>query len=160
MAKEQTILSLTKELGFTPMEGNTIVVSYTSKDLSGKIREFFNFNTENFILQLCEGELVLLPIEKNWMVLSPADMYRATKDTELVLSYHDIEAIEVIESLLNYDIRITTNDGVIQLTTQQKGLSDFRKSGQIATKPGLNIKGESWHADNVDTTLATLAAIK
>ena len=104
------------------------------------------FNSEFYVLQMCEHEIVLLPFNTTWGNLR--------KDISLVLPYEDIQSVELEDVKLNTVITIRTMSDTIRLTTQQAELSDLRSSGIYASIYSGFFK--NWHKENLDGTLAAL----
>lgn len=84
------------------------------------------------VLQTCKDELILLPFDPLWANLR--------KDTSLVLSYREIQSVELADDLLNTVITIHSEEDDTRLTTQQKELSDLRTSGLLASQYAGDIK--------------------
>ena len=145
MATEKKVYKVINEAGLKALENKCIIVKYAPHNLSAKILEFFN--SEFYVLQLCEHEIVLIPLN---MTLK--------KEELLVIPYSRIKSIEISEDLLNYIISITTDTDIIRLSTQQKELSNLRTSGSLTSKKA-GITLENWHKDNLDITLEALKKI-
>lgn len=148
MAREEKVWEYAIKAGFTPLEGRCIIVKGAAGDLSEKIVRFFELY-DVAALQMCEGEIILLPFDPCWATLE--------KDASLVIPYSEIESVKLVDDLLNTIIDIETNSGGVRLTTQQKGLSDIRLSGIYASQYAGGYK--NWHAENVDGTLAALSEL-
>ena len=133
-----------QEAGYEPLEDRCIIVKYAPENLSEKIAAFFN--SEFYVLQMCEHEIVLLPFNTTWGNLR--------KDVSLVLPYEDIQSVELKDDLLNTVITIRTGSDTIRLTTQQAELSDLRSSGIYASIYAGFFK--NWHKENLDGTLGAL----
>lgn len=101
------------------------------------------------VLQTCKDELILLPFDPLWANLR--------KDTSLVLSYREIQSVELADDLLNTVITIHSGEDDTRLTTQQKELSDLRTSGLLASQYAGGYK--NWHKENVEGTLKALTAL-
>ena len=142
MANEVT--KFTQETGYKPLEDRCIIVKYAPENLSEQITAFFN--SEFYVLQMCEHEIVLLPFNTTWGNLR--------KDISLVLPYEDIQSVELEDVKLNTVITICTRSDTIRLTTQQAELSDLRSSGIYATIYAGFFK--NWHKENLSGTLAAL----
>ena len=142
MANEVT--KFTQEAGYKPLEDRCIIVKYAPENLSEQITAFFN--SEFYVLQMCEHEIVLLPFNTTWGNLR--------KDISLVLPYEDIRSVELEDVKLNTVITIRTMSDTIRLTTQQAELSDLRSSGIYASIYSGFFK--NWHKENLDDTLAAL----
>ena len=142
MANE--VKKFVQELGYQPLEDRCIIIKYAPENLSEQIMAFFN--SEFYVLQMCEHEIVLLPFNTTWGNLR--------KDISLVLPYEDIRSVELEDVKLNTVITIRTMSDTIRLTTQQAELSDLRSSGIYATIYAGFFK--NWHKENVDDTLAAL----
>lgn len=150
MATEKKVYDIMREIGLEPNEGNCIIVKYAPQNLSAKILDFFN--SEFYVLQLCEHEIVLVPF--NLMTLNMT----LKKEELLAISYSKIKSVDISEDLLNYVISITTDTDIIRLSTQQKELSNLRASGSLTSKrAGISL--ENWHKNNLDTTLETLRSL-
>ncbi len=135
-----------RELGYKPVEDERIVVSYGKKNLSDQVAKFFF--PEHYILQVCESELVIIPISK-WDAV-------VDDKPHLILPLTDIESVTVEDNLFNYDIDIMTEQGLMNFTTQQKELSGLRFSGMLASSNESIFGNENWHAENMDRTLEKL----
>lgn len=136
-----------QEAGYQPLEDRCIIVKYAPANLSEQFAAFFN--SEFYVLQMCEHEIVLLPFNTTWGNLR--------KDVSLVLPYGDIQSVELEDAMLNTVITIRTGSDVIRLTTQQAELSDLRSSGIYASIYAGNFK--NWHKENLDDTLKALKAL-
>ena len=136
-----------QEAGYEPLEGRCIIVKYAPANLSEQFAAFFN--SEFYVLQMCEHEIVLLPFNTTWGNLR--------KDVSLVLPYGDIQSVKLEDAMLNTVITICTGSDVIRLTTQQAELSDLRSSGIYASIYAGNFK--NWHKENLDGTLKALTAL-
>lgn len=132
------------EAGYEPLEDRCIIVKYAPANLSEQFAAFFN--SEFYVLQMCEHEIVLLPFNTTWGNLC--------KDVSLVLPYGDIQSVELEDNLLNTVITIRTESDTIRLTTQQAELSDLRSSGIYASIYAGYFK--NWHKENLDSTLQAL----
>ena len=73
------VQKFTQEAGYKPLEDRCIIVKYAPENLSEQITAFFN--SEFYVLQMCEHEIVLLPFNTTWGNLR--------KDVSLVLPYTD-----------------------------------------------------------------------
>lgn len=149
MAKEIKILENMKELGFQPVNKTAILVKYDAPNLSAKIVDFFNF--EYYVLQICETELVLIPFSKMTGLLK--------KEVTLDIPLVTISSVEVETKGLDYKITIRSQEGDIQLTTQQKELADFRISSSYANDSFLGLGSKNWHKENLENTLSKLKEI-
>ena len=145
MANE--VKKLIQEAGYEPLENRRIIVKYAPANLSEQISAFFN--SEFYVLQMCEHEIVLLPFNTTWGNLR--------KDVSLVLPYGDIQSVELGDDLLNTVITIRTGSDTIRLTTQQAALSDLRSSGAYAAIYAGNFK--NWHKENLNGTLEALRTL-
>ncbi len=145
MANE--VKKFVQELGYQPLEDRCIIIKYAPENLSEQIVAFFN--SEFYVLQMCEHEIVLLPFNTTWGNLR--------KDISLVLPYEDIQSVELEDVTLNTVITIRTRSDTIRLTTQQAELSDLRSSGIYATIYAGFFK--NWHKENLDDTLKALKAL-
>lgn len=146
MASEKKVFDVIKEAGFEPIEDRGIIVKYAPENLSAKIANFFSM--EYYVLQLCDSELVLVPFSTITAGLK--------KEVALQIPYSAIKSVSVKEDLLNYLISITTDTDIINLSTQQKELSDFRSAGFL-TFGSVNVS--NWHKKNLDGTLEALKNI-
>ena len=142
MANE--VKKFVQELGYQPLEDRCIIIKYAPANLSEQFAAFFN--SEFYVLQMCEHEIVLLPFNTTWGNLR--------KDISLVLPYEDIQSVELEDVKLNTVITIRTRSDTIRLTTQQAELSDLRSSGIYATIYAGFFK--NWHKENLEGTLAAL----
>ena len=145
MANE--VKKFVQELGYQPLEDRCIIIKYAPENLSEQIMAFFN--SEFYVLQMCEHEIVLLPFNTTWGNLR--------KDVSLVLPYGDIQSVELEDDMLNTVITIHTRSDAIRLTTQQAALSDLRSSGIYATIYAGFFK--NWHKENLDGTLKALTEL-
>ena len=145
MANE--VKKFVQELGYQPLEDRCIIIKYAPENLSEQIVAFFN--SEFYVLQMCEHEIVLLPFNTTWGNLR--------KDISLVLPYEDIRSVELEDVKLNTVITIRTMSDTIRLTTQQAELSDLRSSGIYASIYSGFFK--NWHKENLDGTLAELKGL-
>ena len=145
MARE--VQKFTQEAGYKPLENRCIIVKYAPENLSEQFAAFFN--SEFYVLQMCEHEIVLLPFNTTWGNLR--------KDVSLVLPYGDIQSVDLKDDLLNTVITIHTRSDAIRLTTQQAELSDLRSSGIYATIYAGFFK--NWHKENLDGTLKALTEL-
>ena len=136
-----------QEAGYQPLEDRCIIIKYAPENLSEQIMAFFD--SEFYVLQMCEHEVVLLPFNTTWGNLR--------KDISLVLPYEDIRSVELEDVKLNTVITIRTGSDTIRLTAQQAELSDLRSSGIYATIYAGFFK--NWHKENVDSTLKALAEL-
>ena len=136
-----------QKAGYEPLEDRCIIVKYAPANLSEQFAAFFN--SEFYVLQMCEHEIVLLPFNTTWGNLR--------KDVSLVLPYEDIQSVALEDDLLNTIITIRTDDDEIRLTTQQAELSDLRSSGIYASIYSGFFK--NWHKENLDGTLAELKGL-
>ena len=137
----------TQEAGYKPLEDRCIIVKYAPENLSEQITAFFN--SEFYVLQMCEHEIILLPFNTTWGNLR--------KDVSLVLPYGDIQWVELKDDMLNTVITIRTESDTIRLTTQQAELSDLRSSGIYASIYSGFFK--NWHKENLDGTLKALTEL-
>ena len=136
-----------QEAGYQPLEDRCIIVKYAPANLSEQFAAFFN--SEFYVLQMCEHEIVLLPFNTTWGNLR--------KDVSLVLPYRDIQSVELEDAMLNTVVTIRTGSDTIRLTTQQAELSDLRSSGIYASIYSGFFK--NWHKENLDNTLKALKAL-
>lgn len=142
MANE--VKKFVREAGYEPLEDRCIIVKYAPENLSEQITAFFN--SEFYVLQMCEHEIVLLPFNTTWGNLR--------KDVSLALPYEDIQSVELEDAMLNTVITIRTGSDTIRLTTQQAELSGLRSSGIYATIYAGYFK--NWHKENLEGTLEAL----
>lgn len=147
MANERTVSQFIQEAGYQPLEDRCIIVKYAPENLSEQVTAFFN--SEFYVLQMCEHEIILLPFNTTWGNLR--------KDVSLVLPYEDIQSAELEDAMLNTVITIRTGADTIRLTTQQAELSDLRSSGVYATMYAGSFK--NWHKENLDGTLKALTEL-
>ena len=145
MSKE--VRKFTQEAGYKPLEDRCIIVKYAPENLSEQITAFFN--SEFYVLQMCEHEIILLPFNTTWGNMR--------KDVSLVLPYGDIQCVELKDDMLNTVITIRTESDTIRLTTQQAELSDLRSSGIYASIYSGFFK--NWHKENLDGTLKALTEL-
>ena len=145
MANE--VKKFVQELGYQPLEDRCIIIKYAPENLSEQITAFFN--SEFYVLQMCEHEIILLPFNTTWGNLR--------KDVSLVLPYGDIQWVELKDDMLNTVITIHTRSDAIRLTTQQAELSDLRSSGIYASIYSGFFK--NWHKENLDGTLKALTEL-
>ena len=141
------VQKFTQEAGYKPLEDRRIIVKYAPENLSEQITAFFN--SEFYVLQMCEHEIILLPFNTTWGNLR--------KDVSLVLPYGDIQWVELKDDMLNTVITIRTESDTIRLTTQQAELSDLRSSGIYASIYSGFFK--NWHKENLDGTLKALTEL-
>lgn len=148
MASERKIQEYARQAGYTPLEDRCIIVKPAPGNLSEKIVSFFTsiVKCDLCVLQMCEHELILLPFDPMWTSLQ--------RDVSMVLPYGDIQSVELADDMLNTVITIRAGEDVIQLTTQQKALSDFRMSGLNAAQYAGGYK--NWHKENLEGTLEAL----
>ncbi|MDO4338185.1 MAG: hypothetical protein Q4C91_08890 [Eubacteriales bacterium] len=158
MASEKIVHDILKKAGYSPMEDRSIIVTYAPENLSEKIVRFFS--NEFFVLQMCESSLVLLPFGRMSLMLK--------KDVALEIPYKNIHKVDIREDMLNYRIKLETDDGIIVLSAQQKELSEFRTSGTLSVgMSGLgsgitdsqHLKVKNWHRSNLDATLEALKVL-
>ena len=141
------VQKFTQEAGYKPLEDRCIIVKYAPENLSEQITAFFN--SEFYVLQMCEHEIILLPFNTTWGNLR--------KDVSLVLPYGDIQWVELKDDMLNTVITIRTESDTIRLTTQQAELSDLRSSGIYASIYSGFFK--NWHKENLDGTMKALTEL-
>jgi len=141
------VQKFTQEAGYKPLENRCIIVKYAPENLSEQITAFFN--SEFYVLQMCEHEIILLPFNTTWGNLR--------KDISLVLPYEDIRSVELEDVKLNTVITIRTMSDTSRLTTQQAELSDLRSSGIYASIYSGFFK--NWHKENLDGTLKALTEL-
>ena len=141
------VQKFTQEAGYKPLEDRCIIVKYAPENLSEQITAFFN--SEFYVLQMCEHEIILLPFNTTWGNLR--------KDVSLALPYGDIQSVELKDDMLNTVITIRTESDTIRLTTQQAELSDLRSSGIYASIYSGFFK--NWHKEDLDGTLKALTEL-
>ena len=163
MASEKNVSQIIRELGYEPKEHACIVVSYApDNSLSGRLSHFFTL--EYYIMQLCEKEIVFLPLQ----VIFFAGMF-PKKEIALRIPYDTLQSVKIteVEKTLNYEVTLTTDTDTIRLSVQKKEWSEFRSAGTIATgnsflsvgalavnsKDGKSI---NWHRQNLDNTFSLL----
>jgi len=151
MAKEKEVQEVISKIGYEPMEGRCIIVSYAAANLSDKIAKFFQ--NEFYVFQMCKKEVVLVPFGQWKLDLK--------KEVTLDIPYEIIKSIQIVESGLNYKVTIETDDDEIILSAQQKELSDWRSAGTLAGTWGVLVKfSDNWHKANLDDTLEELRNLK
>ena len=136
-----------QEAGYKPLEDRCIIVKYAPANLSEQFAAFFN--SEFYVLQMCEHEIVLLPFDRAWHYLR--------KDVSLVLPYGDIQSVELEDVKFNTVITIRTRLDTIRLTAQQAALSGLRCSGRYAVLYAGSFR--NWHKDNLDGTPKALTEL-
>ena len=155
MAKEKKVNEIIREAGYDPEEGKAIVVKYAPGNLSAQIARFFSL--EYYVLQICKDSVVLIPFSKLTWGLK--------KEIALEIPAKDILNVSVTEEYLNYRIRLETKNGTVELSVQQKELSEFRSSGTLAAGISVlnvgvsgkkTLENVNWHRNNLDRTLETL----
>lgn len=162
MASQKNVSKIIKELGYKPKEHACIVVNYAPDDsLGSKLSHFFTL--EYYIMQLCEEEIVFLPLQ----VIFFAGMF-PKKEIALRIPYDTLRSVKITEvSKLNYEITFTTDTDTIRLSVQIKEWSEFRSAGTVATENSfLNVgaltagskdwKSINWHRQNLDNTFSLL----
>lgn len=162
MASEKNVSKIIKELGYKPKEHACIVVKYAPDDsLCGKLSNFFTL--EYYIMQLCEKEIVFLPLQ----TIFGAGMF-PKKEIALRIPYDTLRPVKITEvSKLNYEVTFTTDTGTVRLSVQKKKWSEFRTAGTVATGYSfLNVgalvalteswKSINWHRKNLDNTFSLL----
>ncbi len=162
MANEKNVSKIIKKLGYKPKQHACIVVNYAPDD-SFDSKLFHFFTLEYYIMQLCEEEIVFLPIQ----VIFFAGMY-PKKEIALRIPYDTLRSVKITEvSKLNYEVTFTTDTDTIRLSVQKKEWSEFRSAGTIATGNSfLNVgvlaaateswKSINWHRQNLDNTFSLL----
>lgn len=163
MASEKNVSKIIKELGYKPKEHACIVVNYAPDDsLGSKLSHFFTL--EYYIMQLCEEEIVFIPLQAIFF----AGMF-PKKEIALRIPYDTLQSVKIteVEKTLNYEVTLTTDTDTIRLSVQKKEWSEFRSAGTIATgnsflsvgalavnsKDGKSI---NWHRQNLDNTFSLL----
>ncbi len=162
MASEKNVSKIIKELGYKPKEHACIVVNYAPDDSFGsKLSHFFTL--EYYIMQLCEEEIVFLPLRTIFF----AGMF-PKKEIALRIPYDTLRPVKITEvSKLNYEVTFTTDTGTVRLSVQKKKWSEFRTAGTVATGYSfLNVgalvalteswKSINWHRKNLDNTFSLL----
>ncbi len=162
MANEKNVSKIIKELGYKPKEHACIVVNYAPDDSFGsKLSHFFTL--EYYIMQLCEEEIVFLPLRTIFF----AGMF-PKKEIALRIPYDTLRPVKITEvSKLNYEVTFTTDTGTVRLSVQKKKWSEFRTAGTVATGYSfLNVgalvalteswKSINWHRKNLDNTFSLL----
>ena len=165
MASEKNVKKIIRELGYEPKEQACIVVKYAPYDsLGSKLANFFTL--EYYIMQLCEKEIVFLPLQ----VIFFAGMF-PKKEIALRIPYDTLRSIKITEvNKLNYEVTFTTDTDTIRLSVQNKEWSEFRSAGTIATGNSfLNVgalaaasedwKSINWHRQNLDNTFSLLQSL-
>lgn len=164
MASEKNVNKIIKELGYEPKEHACIVVKYAPDDsLSSKLAQFFTL--EYYIMQLCENEIVFLPLKTIFF----AGMF-PKKEIALRIPYDTLRSAEIAEvsNTLNYEVTFTTDTDTIRLSVMKKEWSEFRAAGTVATGNSfLNVgvlgaateswKSINWHRQNLDNTFFSAA---
>lgn len=146
MASQKRVLTIIHDAGYEPIEGKGIIVKYAQENLSAKIAQFFSL--EYYVLYLCKNEIVFIPFNTITAGLK--------NEVSLDIPYSKIQSVVVKEDFLNDIITITTDTDVLNFTTQQKELSDFRSTAVLACG-GLDFS--NWHKRNMDETLTALTSI-
>ncbi len=162
MASEKNVSKIIKELGYKPKEHACIVVNYAPDDsLGSKLSHFFTL--EYYIMQLCEEEIVFLPLRTIFF----AGMF-PKKEIALRIPYDTLRPVKITEvSKLNYEVTFTTDTDTVRLSVQKKEWSEFRSAGTVATGNSfLNVgalgalteswKSINWHRQNLDNTFSLL----
>lgn len=163
MASEKNVSKIIQELGYEPKEHACIVVNYAPDDsLGGKLSHFFTL--EYYIMQLCEKEIVFLPLQTIFF----AGMF-PKKEIALRIPYDTLQSVKITEAkkTLNYEVTFTTDTDTIRLSVQKKEWSEFRSAGTAATGNSfLNVgalataskdwKSINWHRQNLDNTFSLL----
>lgn len=161
MASEKNVSKIIKELGYEPKEQACIVVKYAPDDsLGSKLSNFFTL--EYYIMQLCEEEIVFLPLQTIFF----AGMF-PKKEIALRIPYDTLRSVNITEvNKLNYEVTFTTDTDTIRLLVQKKEWSEFRAAGTVATGNSfLNVgvfanskswKSINWHRQNLDNTFSLL----
>ncbi len=162
MASEKNVSKIIKELGYKPKEHACIVVNYAPDDsLGSKLSHFFTL--EYYIMQLCEEEIVFLPLRTIFF----AGMF-PKKEIALRIPYDTLQPVKITEvSKLNYEVTFTTDTDTVRLSVQKKEWSEFRSAGTVATGNSfLNVgalgalteswKSINWHRQNLDNTFSLL----
>lgn len=148
MEKDNKVVKIIKELGFNPKEGKAIMVKFGGKNLSATVLDFFI--PEFFIMQICDNEIIFLPVEYFTSKVKVQDQ------VHLEIPFNTINSVKVEENLLNYDITIETDTDIIELSAQQKELSGIRSSGVLSSSTYSIFGNENWHKINFDDTLKEL----
>jgi len=148
MAKQEKVLESLKNFGVSPLENRCIVVQFYPTNLSAKVANFVIADAPVYVLQICEKELVLASFKWTGSL---------KKEVPLKIEISDIKQIDIEEKGFNYKISIICDDENIILTTQQKELAVFRKSGVFSVENFWGTK--NWHSENLDATLKELQNI-
>ena len=162
MASEKNVSKIIKELGYEPKEHACIVVNYAPDDsLGSKLSHFFTL--EYYIMQLCEEEIVFVPLR----VIFFAGMF-PKKEIALRIPYDTLRSVKITEvNKFDYEVTFTTDTDTIRLSVHKKEWSEFRTSGTVATGNSfLNVgalavaskdwKSINWHRQNLDNTFSLL----
>ncbi len=166
MANEKDVSKIIKELGYEPKEHACIVVKYAPDDtLGSKLTNFFTL--EYYIMQLCEEEIVFIPLQAIFF----AGMF-PKKEIALRIPYDTIRSVNIteVQNTLNYEVTFTTDTDTIRLSVQKKEWSEFRSAGTVATGNsflsvgGLAVASKdwqsiNWHRQNLDNTFSLLRNI-
>lgn len=153
MLRYDNIHKIIRKHGLIPLKNRAIIVTYSGEKLSDKIAKFFS--PEFYILQICEEEIVFLPLTQISIVFSINHDF----PEELILSIPIdlIENIQVEEKYLEYEIEIDTEDSIIKLLVKEKGLSNMRSTGAFARE---SLRKHNWHRNNLYNTLNHLLLLK
>ena len=162
MANEKNVSKIIKKLGYKPKQHACIVVNYAPDD-SFDSKLFHFFTLKYYIMQLCEEEIVFLPLRTIFF----AGMF-PKKEIALRIPYDTLRPVKITEvSKLNYEVTFTTDTGTVRLSVQKKKWSEFRTAGTVATGYSfLNVgalvalteswKSINWHRKNLDNTFSLL----
>lgn len=163
MANEKNVSKIIKELGYEPKEHACIVVKYApDNSISSKLSNFFTL--EYYILQLCEKEIVFLPLQTIFF----AGMF-PKKEIALRIPYDTLQSVKIdeVKKTLNYEVTFTTDTDTIRLLVQKKEWSEFRSAGTVATGNSFlgvgalctaseDWKAINWHRQNLDNTFSLM----
>ena len=117
MATEKKVYKVINEAGLKALENKCIIVKYAPHNLSAKILEFFN--SEFYVLQLCEHEIVLIPF--NLMTLNMT----LKKEELLVIPYSRIKSIEISEDLYHFNYNRYRYYSTINTAKRAKQFTNF-----------------------------------
>jgi hypothetical protein len=146
MATAKSVEKIITNAGFDPLDGKAIIVRYAPANLSDQIAKFFTI--DYYVLQICKDEIVLFPFQ----------YIELKKEACLEIPLASIVSVEISNSGLNCLLTIQTETDKIELSVQQKELSDFRSSGVLSSETwaGVPFATENWHKKNYDETMDAL----
>lgn len=148
MATEATVRAKLKELGMEPLENKCIVVQYAAPNLSEKLKRFLIGSAPFYVLQICQEDIVLAPL--NWEgKVKGGDL--------LQIPLSSIQSVNVVADKFDYQITLVCDDGNIDLVAQQKELSILRSSGMLTNENAWGT--ENWHSNNLTMTLKALETL-